>query len=253
MMQRIEQVETSGSEASPRRAPLPPLGRKGEQTRRRLLDAALALLEGGSAVGLTTSAITTAAGMSAANFYNYFEDVSAILYTLSLEATERSAAILQAIEPRGADDNVAAIAERFVNAYRDLWTENRAILCIRNMEADRGNTQFLFIRRAFADRMTKGLVEVSQRFRRWPMPHVEHGLNARLAVIIAAIERLAAVELLYGHDETYPPIPVSALREAEIAILAAILDPQIVFERRMDHNGAAPEADLASGRAAGGA
>ena len=59
-----------------------------EQTRQRLLEAALAILESGGEAALTTTAITRRAGISQSGFYNYFADMEDMLCHL-IEEVER--------------------------------------------------------------------------------------------------------------------------------------------------------------------
>ncbi|MBW6927620.1 TetR family transcriptional regulator, partial [Salmonella enterica subsp. enterica serovar Weltevreden] len=64
------------------------LGRKGRETRQRLVDAAALLLASTSPMDLTAMAIAAEAGTASATFYVYFRDVQDILYALSEAATE---------------------------------------------------------------------------------------------------------------------------------------------------------------------
>jgi AcrR family transcriptional regulator len=65
-----------------------------EQTRQRLLEAALDLLEADGEAALTTTAITRRAGISQSGFYNYFADMEDMLCHLieEVERQRRSAA-----------------------------------------------------------------------------------------------------------------------------------------------------------------
>jgi TetR/AcrR family transcriptional regulator, fatty acid biosynthesis regulator len=65
-----------------------------EQTRQRLLDAALEILESGGEAPLTTTAITRRAGISQSGFYNYFADMEDMLCHLigEVERQRREAA-----------------------------------------------------------------------------------------------------------------------------------------------------------------
>ena len=65
-----------------------------EQTRQRLLEAALAILESGGEAALTTTAITRQAGLSQSGFYNYFADMEDLLCHLiqHVEQERRTAA-----------------------------------------------------------------------------------------------------------------------------------------------------------------
>jgi AcrR family transcriptional regulator len=79
-----------------------------EQTRQRLLEAALAILESGGEAALTTTAITRRAGISQSGFYNYFADMEDMLCHLieDVERQRRSAAASarRAARPAGVND-----------------------------------------------------------------------------------------------------------------------------------------------------
>ena len=63
------------------------LGRKGGETRRRLLDATLELIATEDSHKLTASRIARAAGLASQSFYLYFKDIDEILLVLAEEAS----------------------------------------------------------------------------------------------------------------------------------------------------------------------
>ncbi len=60
-----------------------------EQTRQRLLEASLAILEEDGEAALTTTAITRRAGISQSGFYNYFSDMEDMLCQLIDEVEQQ--------------------------------------------------------------------------------------------------------------------------------------------------------------------
>ncbi|TWH92535.1 TetR family transcriptional regulator [Sphingobium wenxiniae] len=207
------------------------LGPKGASTRRRLMDSARALLEHGSAVALTSSAVAHRAGLSPATFYKYFTDVGSIIHALCHEVTLDSRTIIDAIQPRGDMRDARIVAERFVDAYDEYWLRHRSILSIRNMEADRGNAAFRYMRRTFIEELMNALLASALIVRRVPLDGPTQRLAGRIAVVVAAVDRLAAVNGLYDPESNYPATPRDLLRKAQIDILSAVLDPAIVYEQ----------------------
>ena len=123
------------------------LGRKGRETRERLLNAARELLQSNSPVQLTVVAIAKKAKSSSATFYLYFEDVRGLLLVLSEEAETDMRVVHEVLDepwdPQSLDLEHAA---RVVNAYVSVWDKHREVLRYRNLEADRGDAEFENIR-----------------------------------------------------------------------------------------------------------
>lgn len=195
------------------------LGRKGLETRARLLQAATRLLQVQSAVSLTATAIAQEAETSLATLYVYFGDVSDILFVLAEEASAAITdvlATLEAWDPRG--DNTGG-ARCFLDAYRAYWTRHHAVLVLRNMESDRGDARFADIRKRAGVRIVRALAGKILSGHSGATLTDEQAM-ARAMVLFAAIERLAVREMLY--DDEGPEIQ-EALHEAQIGILSELV------------------------------
>jgi AcrR family transcriptional regulator len=94
-----------------------------EQTRQRLLDAALDILESGGEAALTTTAITRRAGISQSGFYNYFADMEDMLCHLigEVERQRREAA---ASARRAARED--GVREAMRESFRETVTRTAA-------------------------------------------------------------------------------------------------------------------------------
>ena len=207
------------SDGSPRR-PADGLGRKGLETRRRLMTAAHDLLQTMSAVSLTATAIARHAKTSSATFYVYFDDVSDVVLALAAEASEDLEDVMAVLERWRAGQSTADGARAFFTVYRSYWDRHRAILGLRNMEADRGDARFLTIRG------TAGLKIIWQLGAVIREGHHDGSLSEERAValatvIFAAIERIAATASLYPRANSSPS--AEELDEAQIAILTALV------------------------------
>jgi AcrR family transcriptional regulator len=122
------------------------IGRRAHQTRRRFLDATLALLEHKGALDLKVIDIAREAGSSAATFYQYFEHVDAALLALAAEAGTDLVTVDDLVaadwtSPSGFDD-----VRRFVAAFIEYWDEHKAILRVRNLRSEEGDEGFRSLR-----------------------------------------------------------------------------------------------------------
>lgn len=120
------------------------LGRKGTETRQRLMDAARRLLVEHSPLSLTAVSIAKEAETSSATFYIYFDDVREIMHALSEAASAELAEVHRILEEdwdAGAPD--VAHTLRVVDCFNDVWNRHRHVLRFRNLEADRGDRDFL--------------------------------------------------------------------------------------------------------------
>lgn len=195
------------------------LGRKGLETRARLLQAAERLLHGQSAVSLTATAIAQEAQTSLATLYVYFGDVRDILLVLAEEASDAIGEILAALEAWDPQVSSTDGARAFLNAYRAYWTRHHAVLVLRNMESDRGDVRFSEIRKQAGVRIVSRLAS-NILDGRAHADLTEEQAMARAIVIFSAIERLATRETLYEGES---PAIQSALYEAQIGILTELV------------------------------
>jgi len=170
------------------------LGRKGQETRRRLMTATRRLLCTSSPVDLTAVAIAKAAGTSSASFYMYFDDVQDVLYALSLLAAEDMGQVIGFFDQGWNVDDLESEALRLVEAFNDVWSRHREVLRYRNLEADRGDMRFEQLR---MDTYVPFIEKFAQRI--LSINPVGGGRRrgdayAEATVLHAAMERLAATD-----------------------------------------------------------
>lgn len=172
------------------------LGRKGRETRERLMSAALELLEDHSPVQLTVVAIAKKAKSSSATFYLYFEDVRSLLLVLSEDA-EADMKVVHEVLDEPWDPKVLDLehADRVVQAYVSVWNKHREVLRYRNLEADRGDAEFENIRLRTTVRIVTRFAE--HIFAAYPedTEFTFTDAMAEASVLVAAMERLAATDL----------------------------------------------------------
>jgi AcrR family transcriptional regulator len=197
------------------------IGRKGAESRARLLEATRKLLgELPSARKLTASSIARAAGLASQTFYLYFDDVEEILLSLSIEASEDTADIIAALDAAWKPAAPRDYTETVVDAFYRYWDRHRAILNIRNYMADRGDEPFFKARNESALPI---ITRVAARIRiaQGEDRLTERDALARAIIFFSAIERMAArysttsgAAIMPGGDE---------LKRAEADILAILM------------------------------
>lgn len=171
------------------------LGRKGLQTRQKLMMATRKLLDVYSPVELTAVSIAKEAGTSSASFYMYFEDVRDVLYALAVEAGTAMSAAHEVVQEPWDPDTVHGHALRLVERFNDVWHAHRQVLRFRNLEADRGDPRFEALRMStyvpFIDLLARQILATCPPDR--PRPSLSQAF-ALASVLHAAMERLASTD-----------------------------------------------------------
>ncbi|WP_296259621.1 MULTISPECIES: TetR/AcrR family transcriptional regulator [unclassified Pseudomonas] len=170
------------------------LGRKGQETRHKLMMATRRLLFTHPLVDITAVAIAKAAGTSSASFYMYFDDVQDVLYALGLMANEEMAEVAKLLETPWAAGTFEKEALVLIETLNAVWSRHREILRYRNLEADRGDPRFDELRMntyiPFIERFAKLILAVN--------PAVggrkRSDAYAEATALHASMERMAATD-----------------------------------------------------------
>ena len=121
-------------------------------------------------------------------------------------------------------DDARAIAARFIAAHAEHWCRFRPVLSVRNMEAERGNTAFQILRRNFFHTMIDILLDAALTLRPADVDSEIEAQSGRIAVAVAAIERLGPAEGLYTDEASpYRRFAPDLLAGAKVDLLAAAL------------------------------
>jgi len=198
------------------------IGRKGAESRARLLEAARELLFSGASEKLTASAIARAAGLASQTFYVYFDDIDEVLHMLAAEASKDNSEIIAELDRDWDFEAIHAHAERVVGAFYRYWDRHRPVLNIRNFRAENGQEAFMRLR---SDSAHPVVSRIASRIlaSHGPGRLKERDAFARAVVIYAAIERMAA---RYASGGTDPAMVNSEeLKQAEVDILALLFSP----------------------------
>jgi AcrR family transcriptional regulator len=168
-----------------------PLGRRAQQTRRRLLDATCELLESQGIRDLRVVEVARKVGTSPATFYQYFRDVDEAVLVLSDELTEELHPLAQLLDKPWNGKSGLDAARAIVDGYFRFWDSHRAIMRVRNLAADEGDQRFRDVRNSalglLTDRIANAVVE-NQRAGRIAS---EISPYSAAAAMVSMIERMA--------------------------------------------------------------
>jgi len=168
-----------------------PLGRRAQQTRRRLLDATCELLESQGIRDLRVVEVARKVGTSPATFYQYFRDVDEAVLVLSDELTDELHPLAQLLDKPWNGKTGLDAARTIVDGYFRFWDSHRAIMRVRNLAADEGDQRFRDVRNRalglLTDRMA-GAVAENQRAGRIA---AEISPYSAAAAMVSMMERMA--------------------------------------------------------------
>jgi AcrR family transcriptional regulator len=114
------------------------LGRKGRDTRDRILAVAKEIIEDEDEAQITISEVARRANLRMASLYVYFADLSELVGAL-LEPVmaEAETSYLELLRTPWPDAELASRCEQFVQGFYRFWQRNSGVLHLRNTMADR--------------------------------------------------------------------------------------------------------------------
>ena len=134
-------------------------GRRGQATRRKLLDTTAALLETTSYRTIKVIDIARDAGTSPATFYQYFADVEQAVLVLAEEVARDAVQLTEFVRgdwsPEASDATARAVVERFM----DFWEGHRAVLRVVELATEEGDLRFQRLRVRALNTLTESLRE----------------------------------------------------------------------------------------------
>ncbi|MBK5288585.1 MAG: TetR/AcrR family transcriptional regulator [Acidimicrobiia bacterium] len=163
------------------------LGRRGTETRQRLLDATATLLEDNGLRELRVADIARAVQVSPATFYQYFRDVEAAVLALSARVGEETASLTGLLAEDWDGPDGLDRARRLVEEFIANWDQHRAVLRTRNLAAQEGDDRFRAVRNDALRPLTEGIAaKVAARTETGLAPY------AAAAAMVSMLERMAA-------------------------------------------------------------
>lgn len=137
------------------------LGRKGRDTRDRILAATHELLaEPGDDSAISLSAVARKASLGMTSLYLYFNDLTELLLAV-LEPVMATAeeAYVSLVRERWSDAELGERTLAFVTAYHGFWVKHSRVLHLRNHMADLQNERMMLHRVASAQPVMRLMIE----------------------------------------------------------------------------------------------
>lgn len=123
------------------------LGRKGRETRERIIHTAIRLLETRGAEPFALASIAREASLGMSSLYNYFNDSSELMIAvLEPVMATADAAYMEVMRDYWPDDAVHDNCEEFWRTYLEFWHRHAALLHQRNQMSDAGDERMLLHR-----------------------------------------------------------------------------------------------------------
>lgn len=172
-----------------------PLGQRALKKRRQLMDATADLLKKHTLRDLRVVDIARAVGTSPATFYQYFKDVEDVVLQLADEATTKMPSLLKMLEGEWEGDEGLEKAREIVAAFIQYWDEHGAVLRVRNVAADEGDTRFLSMRsQAMTPLLSAMTQKMETRQKNLKNPADEKSMKPLAAAVAmgAILDRLSA-------------------------------------------------------------
>jgi len=192
-----------------------PLGPRALSTRRRLLDATVALLDSSSVRDISVVEIARHAGTSPATFYQYFKDVGEATLRLAEEAADEVPAVVELIDGSWRGQKGMETSRAITDAFIRHWDGYRAVLLVRNLAADEGERSFQKVRRRALRPVLDSLARKIEECQPDAVAAGDVHAYAAAAALAALLERLAAY-----HKELEP---IGVTREALVENCARIM------------------------------
>jgi AcrR family transcriptional regulator len=134
-------------------------GRRGQATRRKLLDTTAALLGTTSYRNIKVIDIAREAGTSPATFYQYFPDVEQAVLVLAEEVAHDAVQLTQLVRGDWRPDAGAATARALVEGFMDFWEGHRSVLRVVDLATEEGDLRFQRLRVRALNALTESLRE----------------------------------------------------------------------------------------------
>ena len=162
-------------------------GRRGRQTRDKLLDATAAMLETTSYRDLSVVDVARSVGTSPATFYQYFADVEAAILVLAGRMVEEGEALRTAVADATWTGKAGReSAERVVDEFLAFWRRHGAVMRVVDLAIAEGDQRFRAIRNDLLGPITAALRDAAAELDR-----TEYDPAAAGAVLVSMLAHVA--------------------------------------------------------------
>ena len=167
------------------------LGRKGLETRERIISAMLSLLSKPDNQPVTLTTIAKAADVRLTNLYRYFPDLgSLLLAALDRLMASADSVFLYQLRNRWSDETLFEDALEFLQAHFSFWQNNARLLHLRNSLADNSDLRVVAHRNTTSK---PAILLLARQLSTKPDSLISPDNHLTAIVLHAGIERLATV------------------------------------------------------------
>jgi len=166
------------------------LGRKGRDTRERIIAATEKLLAEPAGAPISLSAVAREASLGMTTLYLYFSDLPELLLAVlapTMATAEES--YIAHLREDWADEDLEAHCLRFIEAYHDFWAQHSRILHLRNTYADNGDERMRLARIG----MSKGILDLFVAQMEGDPAEVKSSVYYMATVLLTGIERMITI------------------------------------------------------------
>ncbi|CAL9493045.1 hypothetical protein SUDANB15_03259 [Streptomyces sp. enrichment culture] len=135
-------------------------GRRGQETRQKLLDCLSEMLSSSPYRDVKVIDVARKAGTSPATFYQYFPDVEGAVLELAEQTAAESGGLAELLEGRSwAGKSGWQTAQELVDGFLEFWRKNDAILRVVDLGAAEGDKRFYKIRMKVLNSVNNSLAD----------------------------------------------------------------------------------------------
>jgi AcrR family transcriptional regulator len=166
------------------------LGRKGRDTRERILAATERLLAGPPETPISLSAVAREASLGMTTLYLYFSDLTELLLAVlePIMASSVDAYLTKLREP-WPDETLGEHCLAFVRAFYEFWSRNSRILHLRNAMADNNDERMRQFRISSAQTV---ITLLARQMSETPTAE-DPTLQATASVLMTGLERVVTI------------------------------------------------------------
>jgi AcrR family transcriptional regulator len=212
------------------------LGRKGQETRERILVTALRLIESSSQdTPITLTGVAREASVGMTTLYLYFPNLGDLVLAVLTRVMDcADSAFVDRLRTRWPDAALLASSQGFLHAHYQFWRRHSRILHFRNSFEDAGDARFL----KYRNRVSRPLIELLAQQMDGPAALMNAPATNSATVLVTGFERLATI--------TTNPIFHTNLRDNGVTEVAGYIDDLLNAEAELIALAIRHHRDLAS-------
>ncbi len=167
-------------------------GRRGRETRDRILEATEHLLATSSFRDLKVADIAREVGCSPATFYQYFKDVEEAILVLGRGMVEDGARLTAPLaDASWSGRGATTAAEALVDAFLGFWRDHAAVLRVVDLAIVEGNRAFRDLRNELLAPVSKGIARAVREMKADGRHPDEVDPRAQAGVLVSMLAHVA--------------------------------------------------------------